>query len=179
MTSIAMRPIETIMRTEFASLRPDDRLDLADQVMKLGRVRHLPVLDPGGRLIGIVSNRDLLEASLTSVLSFETTERRGFLRSIGVSEVMKSEVVTVELGTPLGVAAGRMIRNKIGCLPVIREDGTMVGLVTETDLLIAAYLSDAEGDDAGPAEGRDGAASDGSNPAPSASRSGRESSSSK
>lgn len=146
MKTIATRPIEAIMRTEFASLRPEDRLDLADQVMKLGRVRHLPVLDGDGRLVGIVSNRDLLEASLTSVLSFETSERRGFLRSIGVSEVMKAEVETVGPHTALGVAAGRIVRNKIGCLPVVREDGTMVGLVTETDLLIAAYLpnSDAE-----------------------------------
>ncbi len=142
MKRIAARPIEEIMRTEFASLRPENRLDLADQVMKLGRVRHLPVLDDEGRLVGIVSNRDLLEASLTTVLSFETSERRGFLRSIGVSEVMKSEVETVGPRTPLGVAAGRMIRNKIGCLPVVRDDGTMVGLVTETDLLIAAYLQE-------------------------------------
>ncbi len=150
MTTIAARPVADIMRTEFASLRPDDRLDLADQVMKLGRVRHLPVLDGDGRLVGIVSNRDLLEASLTSVLSFETAERRGFLRSIGVSEVMKSEVVTVRAKTPLGVASARMIRNKIGCLPVVREDGTMVGLVTETDLLIAAYLPETDGGAAEP-----------------------------
>lgn len=142
MKTIAARPIADIMRTEFASLRPEDRLDLADQVMKLGRVRHLPVLDGDGRLVGIVSNRDLLEASLTSVLSFETSERRGFLRSIGVSEVMKSAVETVGPDTPLGVAASRIIRNKIGCLPVIRDDRTMIGLVTETDLLIAAYLPD-------------------------------------
>ena len=151
MKRVAARRIEEIMRTEFASLRPEDRLDLADQVMQLGRVRHLPVLDGDGRLVGIVSNRDLLEASLTSVLSFDTSERRGFLRSIDVSEVMKSEVETVGAQTPLGVAAGRIIRNKIGCLPVVREDGTMIGLVTETDLLIAAYLpdSDTETSDAG------------------------------
>lgn len=146
MTSTAARSIAEIMRTEFASLRPEDRLDLADQVMKLGRVRHLPVLDGDGRLVGIVSNRDLLEASLTSVLSFESSERRGFLRSIGVSEVMESAVETVGPETLLGVAAGRMIRNKIGCLPVVRDDGTMIGLVTETDLLIAAYLPDSEPD---------------------------------
>lgn len=152
MKRIAARPVEEIMRTEFASLRPEDRLDLADQVMTLGRVRHLPVLDGDGRLVGIVSNRDLLEASLTSVLSFEASERRGFLRSIGVSEVMTSEVETVGPQTPLGVAAARIIRNKIGCLPVIRDDRTMVGLVTETDLLIAAYLpeSASEAPDAGP-----------------------------
>jgi CBS-domain-containing membrane protein len=139
---VASRPISSIMRTEFASLRAEDRLDLADQVMKLGRVRHLPVLDAGGKLVGIVSNRDLLEASLTSVLAFEPSQRRGFLRSVDVAEVMTREVETVGPETPLGVAASRMIRHKIGCLPVVREDGVAVGLVTETDLLMAAYRAD-------------------------------------
>ena len=144
MQSVSARPVSAILRAEFASLREDDRLDLVDQVMKLGRVRHLPVLDPAGRLVGIVSNRDLLEASLTSVLSFETAQRRGFLRSISVSEVMTRVVETVDPETPLGVAAARMISHKIGCLPVVRPDGTMVGLITETDLLLAAYLPGTE-----------------------------------
>jgi len=132
--------VSDVMRTEFASLREGDRLDLADQVMKLGRVRHLPVLADDGKLVGIVSNRDLLEASLTSVLSFEPEQRRGFLRSIEVKEVMKRTVETVSPDTTLGVAASRMIRQKIGCLPVVDAEHRMLGLVTETDLLIAAYL---------------------------------------
>jgi CBS domain-containing protein len=140
MSDAAARPVSEIMRREFASLREGDRLDLADQVMKLGRVRHLPVLAPDGRLIGIVSSRDLLEASLTTVLAFDPASRRGFLHSVVVSEVMRREVETVDEATPLGVAASRMIRHKIGCLPVVRPDGVMTGLITETDLLIAAYL---------------------------------------
>jgi len=146
MQPAAARPVSEIMREEFASLREDDRLDLAEQVMKLGRVRHLPVLAQDGRLVGIVSNRDLLEAGLTTVLAFDPAERRTFLRSVAVSEVMKREVETASPDTPLGVAAGRMIRHKIGCLPVVGAGGVMVGLVTETDLLIAAYLPDAGAD---------------------------------
>jgi CBS domain-containing protein len=142
--SVGSKPVSSIMRTAFASLHAGDRLDLADQVMKLGRVRHLPVLDAEGRLVGIVSNRDLLEAALTSVLAFAPEQRRGFLRSIDVAEVMTREVETVDPDTPLGVAANRMIRHKIGCLPVVRSDGVMVGLVTETDLLVAAYLPEPE-----------------------------------
>jgi len=137
---VASLPVSKVMRTEFASLRAGDRLDLAEQVMKLGRVRHLPVLDAAGRLVGIVSQRDLLRASLTSVLEFPADQRRTFLRSVDVSEVMAREVQTVAPETPLGVAASRMIGHKIGCLPVVRDDGTAVGLVTETDLLVAAYL---------------------------------------
>ena len=142
---VASTPVSSVMRREFASLRAGDRLDLADQVMKLGRVRHLPVLDADGKLVGLVSNRDLLEASLTSVLAFPPEQRRGFLRSVEVSEVMSREVETVGPDTPLGVAANRMIRHKIGCLPVVSDDGSMLGLVTETDLLIAAYLPESGG----------------------------------
>ena len=137
---LARLPVSEIMRSDFVSLREDDRLDLAEQVMKLGRVRHLPVLDVARRLVGIVSQRDLLRASLTSVLAFVPAERHTFLRSIDVAEVMTRDVHTVSPDTPLATAASRMIRHRIGCLPVVREDGTAVGLVTETDLLVAAYV---------------------------------------
>ena len=132
------------MRTEFASLRETDHLDLADQIMKLGRVRHLPVLDPDGRIIGIVSNRDLLEASLTNVLDFEREQRQGVLRSVDVAEVMTREVETIAPDAPLAAAASRLVGHRIGCLPVVRDDRVMVGLVTETDLLAAAFLGTAE-----------------------------------
>lgn len=132
-------PISAVMRTEFASLRAGDRLDLVDQVMALGRVRHLPVLDEAGRVIGIVSNRDLLEASLTSVLAFEPEQRRTFLHSVVVDEIMTRHVETVAPETPLAAAASRLVGHKIGCLPVVDPDGVMIGIVTETDLLAAAY----------------------------------------
>jgi CBS-domain-containing membrane protein len=144
METVAALPVSRIMRTEFASLREDDRLDLVDQVMNLGRVRHLPVLDAGARLVGIVSSRDLLEASLTNVLEFAPRERRTFLHSIEVKEVMRRSVETVDAETTLGTAAARMIRHKIGCLPVVDREGVMIGLVTETDLLLAAYVPEEE-----------------------------------
>jgi CBS-domain-containing membrane protein len=145
MEDVTSLPVERIMRTHFASLREEDRLDLVDQVMKLGRVRHLPVLDAKGCVTGIVSQRDLLEASLTSVLAFGAKERRSFLRSIDVKEVMRRPVETVDPETPLGAAAALMASHKIGCLPVVDAGGVMVGLVTETDLLVAAYLPDSRG----------------------------------
>jgi acetoin utilization protein AcuB len=142
--TLASIPVSRIMRTEFASLRETDRLDLADQIMKLGRVRHLPVLDTDGRIVGIVSNRDLLEASLTNVLDFEREQRKGFLRSVDVAEVMTREVETIAPDAPLAAAASRLVGHRIGCLPVVREDRVMVGLVTETDLLAAAFLGPPE-----------------------------------
>jgi CBS domain-containing protein len=68
---------------------------------------------------------------------------------VGVAEFMNAAVETVAPETSLGVAAGSMIRNKIGCLPVVRDEGIMIGLVSVSVLLIAAYLPAGAGDAAG------------------------------
>jgi CBS domain-containing protein len=139
--SLPMRPVSDVMQREVVTLRAEDRLDLADDIMRLGRVRHLPVLE-GERLVGILSSRDLLAASLSKALDFEPTQRRTFMRSVDVREMMTKEVVTVGPELPLIQAARLMIRRQIGCLPVVREGDTLVGLLTETDLLRAAYLEE-------------------------------------
>ena len=138
------RPVAEIMRRHFVTLSPSDRLDLADDVMKLGRIRHMPVLD-GERLVGVVSQRDLLAASLSKALDFEVKERRVFLKSVAVEEAMTRDPITISPETSAGEAARLLIRRKIGCLPVVDAKGAMVGLVTETDLLRSAYeVEDAE-----------------------------------
>jgi CBS domain-containing protein len=106
-------------------------------------VRHLPVLEDG-RVVGIVSQRDLLAASLSKALDFEARDRRTFLRSVDVGEVMSREVVTIAPEASLADAAALMLGRRIGCLPVVKPDGTLVGLVTETDLLRAAFLPDGD-----------------------------------
>jgi CBS domain-containing membrane protein len=137
------RPVSEIMRRDIAVLAPKERLDLTQDIMNIGRVRHMPVLDDG-RLVGVISNRDLLAAALSKALDFDAASRRSFLHSVEVEEVMTKEVVTVGPDTTLEEAARMLVRRKIGCLPVVRPDGTMSGLVTETDLLSAAFL-DGEG----------------------------------
>ena len=140
------RPVAEIMRQHFVTLAPGDRLDLADDVMKLGRIRHMPVLD-GDRLIGVVSQRDLLAASLSKALDFDAKERRVFLKSVAVDEAMTRDPVTVSPETSAGEAAALLVRRKIGCLPVVDAKGVVLGLVTETDLLRAAYaVEESEGE---------------------------------
>ena len=136
---MADETVEAVMEDTFVSLSPKERLDLADDIMKLGRVRHLPVQAEGGRLVGVVSQRDLLAAGLSAALEFGGGERRSFLRSVAVDEVMTRDPVTVTRETPLREAAARLLEHKIGCLPVVAEGDALVGLVTETDLLRAAY----------------------------------------
>jgi CBS domain-containing protein len=128
------------MRREFISLKATDRLDFADDIMTLGRIRHLPVLEDG-KLVGIVSQRDLLAHSLTKALDFEPRDRRTFLKAVDISEAMTRHVLTVEAATSIEEAARLLIRQRIGCLPVVDGAGAPIGIVTETDLLRAAYLS--------------------------------------
>jgi CBS domain-containing protein len=133
--------VEEVMAREVVTLAPADRLDLADDVMRLGRIRHMPVLE-AERLVGIVSSRDLLAASLSKHLAFDAPERRTFLRSVTVSEAMTRDPITIEPTATLREAADRMLRHRIGCLPVTRSDGSFVGLVTETDLVRAVLLEE-------------------------------------
>jgi CBS domain-containing protein len=130
--------VEAVMQREFASVRSDERLDFVDDVMALGRVRHMPVVD-GGKLIGVVTQRDLLAASLSRALEFDAQERRTFLRSVNVDEVMSKKPITVGPKATLRDAAQLLLRHKIGCLPVVGPGGEALGLLTETDLLRAAY----------------------------------------
>jgi CBS-domain-containing membrane protein len=132
-------PVSEIMQREFMHLSPDDGLDFVEEIMLLGRIRHFPVVDEG-KLVGIVSQRDLLAASLTRVLDFDGQERRTFLKSVLVREVMTPDARTVSPDTTLREVARIFERYKIGCVVVVEEDGTPVGVVTETDLLARAYL---------------------------------------
>jgi CBS domain-containing protein len=134
----AETPVEDVMQRDYASVRSDERLDFVDDVMSLGRVRHLPVID-GSQLVGVVTQRDLLAASLSRALDFDAQERRAFLRSVNAGEVMAKKPITVGPAASLTQAAQLMLRHKIGCLPVVGATGEALGLVTETDLLRAAY----------------------------------------
>jgi CBS domain-containing protein len=132
------RTVESAMQRAVVSVGARERLDLVDDVMKLGEVRHMPVLE-GERLVGVISQRDLLAASLSKVLEFEGKERRTFMRSVEVGEVMTPSPVVIAPSATLREAARAMLERRIGCLPVVDAGGRMVGLLTETDLMRAAY----------------------------------------
>jgi len=138
-------PVSQAMETEVVTLQRDDRLDLAEDIMRLGRIRHIPVLE-GERVVGILTNRDLLSASLSHALEFDPSERRAFIRSVEVKEVMTATVETVPPHASLRDAGRTMLRLRIGCLPVVDDAGVFLGMLTETDLLRAALEVDEEED---------------------------------
>jgi acetoin utilization protein AcuB len=112
---------------------PDLSVPEALKLMQRERIRRLPVLDKGGKLIGIVSDKDLLHASPSPATSLSVWEVTYLLGKITVRDVMTPKVITVTEDTPVEDAARIMADNKIGGLPVVRGDA-MVGIITETDL---------------------------------------------
>jgi CBS domain-containing membrane protein len=129
--------VRDVMSTEVATLRPEDPLAVADDVMRLGRIRHLPVVDRDGALRGLLSQRDLLRSALRGASKHPQSSRRAQWMTLPVSERMTREVETAAPGDPLRSAAQRMLRRKIGCLPVV-EQGKLVGILTEADFVSLA-----------------------------------------
>jgi CBS domain-containing protein len=105
------------------------------------RIRHLPVLDEAGRLVGIISQRDLFLNALVRALGYGTMARDRSFRSIAVKEVMTEDVVTTTPETPITAAAQMMVDRKIGCLPVV-ENNTLVGILSESDIVSAVARGD-------------------------------------
>ena len=128
-----MKTVREIMSAEVTTLGRNDTLQLAQDIMNLGRVRHFPVLEDG-EVVGVMSQRDLYKASLGSVMRYGEKAQREFLDTIAVKEVMHYPPVTTTSQTSVKEAARLMLEEKVGCLPVL--DGTqLVGIVTETDML--------------------------------------------
>jgi len=111
----------------------DISVDKALQLMREERIRRLPILDKRGRLAGIVSDKDLLYVSPSPATSLSIYEIPYLLSKIKMRDVMTREVITITEDTPLEEAARIMADNKIGGLPVMRDD-KLVGIITETDL---------------------------------------------
>jgi CBS domain-containing protein len=122
------------MTTDVFTLRRNDRLSIADDLMRQRRIRHIPVLDEDGRLAGIVSQRDLFRSAILRTLGFGSRAEDQVLNSLVVKEAMTTQVETIGPDAPIREAAERMCGRKIGCLPVV-EDGKLVGILTEGDFV--------------------------------------------
>jgi acetoin utilization protein AcuB len=110
------------------------RMPVVDALELLRRehIRRAPVIKDG-KMIGIVSDKDLINASPSSATSLSVWELNYLLSKILVKEVMTAKVLTVQENTPIEEAARIMADNKIGGLPVMRGE-EVVGMITETDL---------------------------------------------
>ena len=137
LTEVLLLPVRRVMRRDFVTVPPGDRLDAARDLMRFARLRHV-LVEEDGRLVGILSYRDLQESLLEG-----GPDRVSHARPDDpVSTAMRPRPYAVTPDTPLRDAASRLCSLRLGCLPVVERQVTrppLVGLVTETDLLLAAY----------------------------------------
>lgn len=117
-----MRVAELMTRDPLV-LDVDGSLHLAEMFMRFAHIRHLPVVD-AGRVVGLVTHRDLLRASVEGPAQSR----------VAVSSIMRRDVMTIDADANLREAVRIMIDQKLGCLPVT-DGGRLVGIITEADFL--------------------------------------------
>jgi len=125
--------VSEIMMGSPVTLAPHDTLDLANDIISLGRIRHIPILEDG-KLVGLISERDLIGAAANRIFGLNQKSRSTLLKGEMIKNIMKKRVVMVAPDTPIKDAATIMADRKIGCMPVV-SDGALVGLVTATNVL--------------------------------------------
>jgi CBS domain-containing protein len=135
------RQVSQFMTTDLFTVRLDDIVDFAATLMDWRHVRHIPVEDDSGRLIGLVSHRALLR--LMARGNFSSAQK------VTVGEIMEPNPLTVAPETTTAEAIRLMREHQLACLPVTRK-GKLVGLVTEHDLIVVsshlleAYLTESD-----------------------------------
>jgi acetoin utilization protein AcuB len=107
--------------------------------MQDARIRHLPVVTPEQKLVGIITDRDVRQASASRLPQLAAYEAPEQLQALQVQRIMTTQVRTVRRDTPVADAGQRLLAQRLGCLPVIRADNVVEGIITVTDL-IAAYV---------------------------------------
>ena len=130
------RVVREIMSQGVKTLRSDQPLLDAMVFMREEQIRHLPVVDGEGHLVGLVTDRDIKRATPSVLLRDQRAQFESTIRDTPLAKVMARNVISVGPETPLREAIQLMLDEKVGCLPVL-EEGKLAGIVTATDLLEA------------------------------------------
>lgn len=126
--------VEQIMTREVDTTRPEVKLSHLAQTMREKGRRFLPVVDDEGRMLGLVSHRELQRAEPSSITTLSAGEVNYLMSKVTAQDVMTREVISCAPDTLVEEAGHLMREKRIGCLPVMR-DGRLAGIVTDDDIL--------------------------------------------
>jgi acetoin utilization protein AcuB len=130
--------IDRSMTRDVVTIGPDDEIDAAQSLLVRHRIRHLPVIDENGVLIGIVTDRDIRSAMPSMMLSEnEKDDQRKRLDAIKVKDIMTRDPVTVSPAQTLQDAILMMQKVKVGAFPVVDNEGRLKGIISVRDLMRA------------------------------------------
>jgi len=139
--------VRDLMTPDPYTLQPRDTLAALYDLMDSHRVRHVPIVDADGELVGLLTHTDLAMSALGSLSDLPLSQERDLLQRRRVREVMVTDLETVDPDTSLAEAASTLFENKIGCLPVV-EGSRLVGILTESDF-VRRFVEEEAGRDRG------------------------------
>lgn len=126
--------VRDLMTRDVHVVRPDDSIATLRDLMNEKHIRHAPVVDDDDRLVGLVSERDLLRRAAGLEGDVPLSVSDDLSAALKVRDVMTWYVETIEADEDVAVAAGIMLEHKYGCLPVL-EQGELAGILTEADFV--------------------------------------------
>lgn len=127
--------VQHIMTTEVVTFFAEQTVPLAEDVMRIHKFRHLPVIDGDRRLVGIVTQRDLLGGQISALTGLSESERRARQDDLHISALMTRDVWTVTPDALASHAGQTLLDHKFSCLPVVDGDHRLCGILTERDFL--------------------------------------------
>lgn len=127
--------VKDYMTTSVFTVGMDKKMLIVREIMNWANIRHVPVVDADHRLVGMISHRDVLRASLSGLQLECEADQRHHLGSIEIDDVMCKNVQTIDAEAPIQAAARLMRSGQYGCLPVVDNKNRLLGIITEHDLL--------------------------------------------
>jgi len=128
------RLVRDLMTERVFTLKPRDDLAALYDLMDFRHVRHVPIVDSEGELVGLVTDRDLSRTALGAVEELPLSVERDILRRRRIRDIMATEPDVIEPDARLQEAAAILLENKVGCLPLV-EGLRLVGIITEADFV--------------------------------------------
>jgi CBS domain-containing protein len=136
-----MITVQELMSDTLHTLSTHDTIHTARELMLEKRIRHVPIVDNRGNLVGLLTKHDVLAVSISTLAEVENTVRDELEEGIPIGEVMITDLMVGYPTTSLREAAQFMLEQKHGCLPILSTDQKLVGILTEADFVkLALHL---------------------------------------
>ena len=130
-------PVQNWMTTDVVSVGPDTSLLKVGKLMKDHHIRRIPVVDDNGQVVGIISDRDVRDASPSKATTLDMYEMHYLLAELKAKNIMTAKPITVKPTDTVEQAALIMLDNKVGGLPVVDDAGKLVGIISDHDVFKA------------------------------------------
>ena len=130
-------PVQNWMTTDVVSVGPDTSLLKVGKLMKDHHIRRIPVVDDNGQVVGIISDRDVRDASPSKATTLDMYEMHYLLAELKAKNIMTAKPITVKPTNTVEQAALIMLDNKVGGLPVVDDNGRLVGIISDHDVFKA------------------------------------------